>query len=760
MKYWAKSDPLKTVAEHTADLRNIWEYFLKIYPAAFDKSEQSLIATAIEYHDLGKLNDLFQEKIAININEHKNMHVSGEIPHGFLSCAYLYTREMQKSIGLENMEILLTAIYNHHTREDCYNVVSLKKYIEEYLPVSYTDEITNIAYELKDKRARYLNHIIPSCRNIKRTYWGKDKKLYLRYIVIKGMLNRIDYAASSDAKAMEIQPMANDFFKNKIQRAFTEKGLRPVQMYMLQRKDKNLIVIASTGCGKTEAALLWLDGFKTFYTLPLKVSINAIYERICKEYKYDKEKITLLHSGMLAYYFNQNDKNTGLEIKDDPVERQKKAKLLSFPLTVCTVDQLFYFVFKSIGSELIPATLKYSHLVIDEIQMYSPDILAYILYGLKIVTKLGGKFAIITATFPPVLHELMIENNIPFEMPSEKYYVDGCSSRHKITCIDGEFDYDLIFNKGQTYKVLVLCNTVKKAQQVYAEIQKYNDQSEIKVTVRLLHSRFIRKHRKILEEAIINDAQNDTPVIWVSTQIVEASLDIDYDILFTEMCPADSLLQRMGRCFRKRNYNADYLKGQPNVYIYNTGNGVGSNNVYQYLEIYKLSWELIQKYNDKIFDECAKFDYVDAVYNIDRLKNSKYYLKIKENMQYLTDLLPNSFNLSESHRLFRNIQSITILPDKFYNDIPQVKKLIEVLAINKRMALLERLRYEEKLREYTVDIPISNLNNKKLYIDKNAIKGIEKLDIHRAYCEYNFDEKLLIGLGILVTEIDNENRFI
>lgn len=54
--------------------------------------------------------------------------------------------------------------------------------------------------------------------------------------------------------------------------------------------------------------------------------------------------------------------------------------------------------------------------------------------------------------------------------------------------------------------------------------------------------------------------------IWVTTQIVEASLDIDFDVLFTDMCTADSLLQRMGRCYRNRQQ--DYCDNEPNVYVY------------------------------------------------------------------------------------------------------------------------------------------------------------------------------------------------
>ena len=93
----------------------------------------------------------------------------------------------------------------------------------------------------------------------------------------------------------------------------------------------------------------------------------------------------------------------------DALTKYRRSKLFSYPLTVCTVDQLFTFVYKYLGCEMIPATLKYSKVVIDEIQSYSPDILAKILFGLKIIDHLGGKFAIVTATFPPIL-EYLIKN--------------------------------------------------------------------------------------------------------------------------------------------------------------------------------------------------------------------------------------------------------------------------------------------------------------------------------------------------------------
>ncbi|MBB5337026.1 CRISPR-associated helicase Cas3' [Pectinatus brassicae] len=762
MAYWAKSAPQITIARHTMDLQNIWQKFLIIYPKIFTQNEQQLISKAIEYHDLGKLNALFQRKIQNN-----KIRIEDEMPHGFFSCAYFFSQDIKKEINKDealktDIRILMTAIYNHHTRDDFCNTEKLKDYINRYLPEIYIDEITNKEYKMMDNSAKFLKYIIPGLRN--RIDGGKPIKaeILLKYIVIKGMLNRIDYAASGDMKELEITPPAIDFLTKKIINQLKEKNwqLRPVQKYMQQHKDDNLVVIASTGCGKTEAALLWLDGYKTFYTLPLKVSINAIHDRICDDYGYDKEKITLLHSGLFSYYLEQNSDKEKIEVIEETLERQNKARLLSYPLTICTVDQLFYFVFKAAGTEMIPATLKYSRIIIDEIQMYSPDILAYILCGLKTITELGGKFAIITATFPPILQEIMREEKIKFIPPQEKYFVKECSERHKIKCINSEFDYEKIFTMGQQQKVLVLCNTVKKAQDTYNKLKSYNDEFEEKVIIKLLHSRFVRKDRAALERAIKEDAKSDKPIIWISTQIVEASLDISYDVLFTEMCPADSLLQRMGRCCRTEKYEDKYPDGQINVYIYNTGNGIGEKSVYKFTEINDNSWQLLQQYDGEIFTEKEKFKYIDAVYAVDSLKNSQYYLQIKKNLQTLKKLLYNSINQEQARKLFRNIQSVSILPDALLTDNTDLESAIDSLEKSRKMTLPENMLLEEKIRQYTVDIPANTLFNNSRYIDKCLLNNSKKLNIHKAWCKYDFSEADNTGIGIEIDKPEDENNII
>ena len=84
------------------------------------------------------------------------------------------------------------------------------------------------------------------------------------------------------------------------------------------------------------------------------------------------------------------------------------------------MDQLFNFVFKYQGYELKLTTLSYSRIVIDEIQMYSPDLLAYLIYGLEHIAKMGGKIAIMTATLSPFVKELL-EKYVGFSKDNQKY---------------------------------------------------------------------------------------------------------------------------------------------------------------------------------------------------------------------------------------------------------------------------------------------------------------------------------------------------
>ena len=757
----AKSDPIQTVQEHTEKLLNIFNKFEKMYKSKFKEEEKELrlIEIACKYHDIGKINSRFQNRIKNNIyDNYKNdkkfddLYLdSKEIPHGVLSCAFLDYNELNKEFSESDISILISSIYNHHNKNININEFNLKEVVNKELAYYCSFYDKNLTPK---ELCIHMNAILGNgifSDDIEDPY-----QFWLKFIVVKGMLNKIDYAASAGLETLELTPddaskYVEDAFK--IKKDKDKKIIFPnkVQEFMgkEENKDKNIIVIASTGIGKTEGALLWAGDSKTFYTLPIKVSINAIYERIRDSNYYDKNKFTFLHSD--AKSIMRKDEEI-----DDYQLKYIETRHLIYPLTICTVDQLFYFVFKSLGTEKYAATLKYSKVIIDEIQSYTPDIISFLIFGLKVVNDLGGKFCIMTATLPPIvkyfLEETIGKENIkiaekPFYKKDDK---GNIIIRHKIEYAEGDFDYKKILKKAKDKKVLVICNTVRCSQKVFEELEKVINEKKENIEINLLHSRFIFKERKDKEDKIQKFAstnekdRNNDAGIWISTQIVEASLDIDFDVLYTDMCSADSLLQRMGRCYRNRIYT----DSDANVFIYNNKDSrkIGVGTVYDE-DIFEFSVEHIQEYNNEIFTEEDKQDYINKVYEIERLKKldneNSYYKKIKKNIKDL-ELLPiGGIEIGTTKEQFRNIQNITVIPRIFYNE------LIEKNIFQKYDETFgeERMDIIEKIMNYTLSAP--------LYFEKYCVKEIKNKELEHIFISNSkYDEKL----GLL-KEIDEELEF-
>ena len=502
----------KTLKEHHKDIVTCAEMFFLEYGEYFTEKEKKLVVEACRIHDLGKVNLVFQAMICPKLAEkfHIDVRKTSQIPHGFLSAVTISLDEFDDLSELfsdKDFGPFITAVYYHHDREDHYNSPAIRKYAEKY----YMKQIE----EYLNRKIRKLN-----CSNLddllfrNNVYTGKyipDSNAWKEYLLIKGLLNKFDYTVSAGYENAEsaIDLHEKKLVKN-IEKFLNGKELRPAQKFMKMNRDKNLIVIAPTGSGKTEASLLWMNGEKSFYTLPLKVSSNAIYLRIKENYEY--KDVALLHSDAMAVYLREYNGN------EDIGEKYERSKMLSQPLTVCTVDQLFRFVYRALGTEIFAATLKYSKLVLDEIQAYEPRVIATIIYGLKMIQEMGGKFAIITATFPPVLKYFMEQYGLVegkqyiFKDFTGKEYQVEKYPRHKVEIRHSEMNLDEIRLRGKNRKVLVICNTVSKAQKLYKKLEGE--------TVWLLHSKYIRRDRAFLERKIMGFSESGESGIWITTQIV------------------------------------------------------------------------------------------------------------------------------------------------------------------------------------------------------------------------------------------------
>ena len=710
--YYAKSiNENISIKEHTQMVLDSYHELLKLKNKYFNDELNKMIETSIKYHDIGKVNNIFQEKMRRHYN-------NDEIPHGYLSALTIRLKDLDPSIKeFKHFKTIINAVYYHH-RRNIYN----EKEIEDFAKNHFEKQLEYyLGNRYQGVRYDNLNRIYT--RDLSSPITKLEE--WIEFVTVKGILNRCDWSASGNL-AIEIE--AEQSMKDNILKRFNPNN---VQQFMMEHDNENVAIIASTGAGKTEAALLWLNDEKGFFTLPMKVSANAIYQRIKNHYLLpvnNQEKVAILHGDCYKLYENNGDND---------LSNYHNARNLAYPLTVCTIDQIFKFAYKALGTEHLLATLKYSKVIIDELQAYSPDMLATIITALKYINKIGGKFAIITATLPQFILDELSTCNIKY-----KRFIGNIDNRHKIMIHEDDIlnDLDSILDNAQSKKVLIICNTVNSAQKLYNEFLELNSDVEI----HLLHSRYTKKHRQILEDDVIEFSKSDRVGICISTQIVEASLDIDFDVLYTYLSSIDSLIQRMGRVYRKRE-NSHQLS---NVHIYTFKDGIG----YVYDKtIFERTLDVLKDYHNQMFLEEDKVNCMDKVYNRKELEKTKYMKIYNEKMEYLSNLTALQVEKSEVDNKFRNINSIYILPERFY-DLKEIKSLIDQI-INDKKNTTKRYELLNNLIDYCIPYTIYRPLNSKGYIDtKSCIDGEA---IHRARCKYDFDEETHKGIGLVINEIDD-----
>ena len=694
-KYYAKSNPTETIKEHTNKLLENLEILKRTYGAkivqVIDMSEDKfwqLMEIICKYHDVGKVYSGFQNVIRKAIGEPllATKFNNEQIKHEQISPMFVPYKEYK--LTKKERKLVYQAIYYHHERE---NIIHIdEQLLNEIIKEDIEPNIEKIENELQIK--------IPE---LKTTYLGMVEgqaritefdDMYKDYCIMKGLLHRLDHCSSAwisveDETKDEISKFVEEFMK--------KKNFEPndLQQFSKANQNKNVIVIGSTGMGKTEGALLWSNHDKTFFTLPLRISINAIYDRIKETIGY--EHVGLLHSTAIDYLDDKNEENE--------FEKIEQARNLYEKITTCTIDQIFPFVFKYRGYEKIYATLSYSKVVIDEIQAYSPEIVAVILKGLQMINNLNGKFMVMTATLPRIYKEKLEEMGIKFEY--DEFIKD--TIRHKIQLVDSGIEEDLeeIKENSKNKKVLIIVNTINKAIEIYQKLKDEDVQN-----VNLLHSRFIQSDRSEKERNIKEFSKNrDEAGIWITTQIVEASLDIDFDMLYTEMSSLDSLFQRLGRCYRSR----EYCENIPNVKIYiKDTSGVGY--IYDE-EIYEKSIELLRPYNGAILQEKVKIDLVDKLYSKEMLQGTEFYKKFKDAFKILDNIIDYDTSKKDAQHILRNIDNIDVIPkiiydenlDLFaeYENEKEKKKIYELKSKIDKLFISINSKNKWKLNNFIIECP-------------------------------------------------------
>lgn len=558
----------------------------------------------------------------------------------------------------------------------------------------------------------------------------------LRYeaILLRGLLLQADRLASAHAPALSLPNFCE------------MRGALPPdqnQWYEHQIKANNsvgsVILSAPTGSGKTEAALLWAErqiqsdpAGAVFYLLPFQASINAMYHRMKDRYKVPDEEVALMHSrAVQAVYRELIDDDAEVKKVTYQAKRKKSlGKLHQQPICITTPYQLLRAGFRLPGYEGQWTMFQDACLIVDEIHGYEPKRLGLLLGMFEaLVKRWQARIFCMTATMPAWLQSeigTIIGINNYISANSELFRV---FQRHRLHLLTNKLDDHAILEEaakrvkgGET--VLIVANLVQSAQEIAEALRETLDIEEFaaeevleKSKVVLLHSRFTSEDRINREIALLRRVEqakeNKIGFVAVATQVVEVSLDVDFDTIYTEPAPLEALLQRFGRVNRHRKH--------PEKPVFVMKEAINWQLPYQQEELLKNTISYLENYDGSLIDESQVSIWLNDIYKpeVEQLR-----VQVKEGYQAYQDIcghdqLTAFASDPESVKQFGELfDGQEILPEPLYQEF------------------IERIEEGRIVEAYSLCVPISQNRFYMLYANEQ-IKYLKDHRLSMATCSYN-----------------------
>lgn len=547
-----------TLLDHSEDVFHCVERFADGFQFSFDKN---LAKKGALLHDLGKAHPQFQKRVSGKDSETLLSQLKSDsivIRHELSSLAFLpvfpknewpvlidMVVAHHKSINGERGILNIKTNYRHWVNDHLKGWEQWFYYGKQIIEKFGYDCPEFITKEEAEKALRFTASY---CEN-KKQGWSP----------YRGLLKASDHFASAFIEKSEVQ--LNRLFEIP-DLSFYRDPMRENSLYHLSKVDTNdkrphTLVIAPTGAGKTDFLLKRTRG-RIFYTLPFQASINAMWKRFRDTIP--NEDIRLLHA------------NSKITVGKKNIEEQMLQPLAGSCIKVLTPHQLAAIIFGISGYETILLDIMGCDVILDEVHTYSGYSQSMVLEIVKVLKQFNCRIHIGTATIPTALYQKLFELLGGEKEVYEVKLTDeelNSYNRHQVFKLGDETEIYPIIKEAvsKKNKILLVFNTVKKAQAIYKEIcEQYEEVEKL-----LIHSRFRRKDRFEKEEKLkdvfngTEENQGINPCIVVSTQVVEVSLDISFDLMITECAPFDALVQRFGRINRVRT--AESLGKLKPVYV-------------------------------------------------------------------------------------------------------------------------------------------------------------------------------------------------
>lgn len=485
------------------------------------------------------------------------------------------------------------------------------------------------------------------------------------------------------------------------------------QLHAAKSSSKNVFIQIPTGQGKTEASILWATqnnvNQKILFLLPTMVTTTKMWERMVHFFG-GTENVGLSH-GTAKYILREKEEDMEPEtLRSHYLYNRTFFK----PVTVATLDQLIYSFFNWGYWVLTGAASFNAKIIIDEVHTYDAYTFGLLLKVIECITPYNTQFAVMSASLPEVLKQ-ELEKVLPdYELIKEQKF-DG-KQRHIVEvrdCFIEQCVSDIVEDYHLNRKVLVVCNTIAKAREIFDLLDE-----KIPLENRMLyHSQFILQDKKNKEDLLENLKSKNNGFVAVCTQIVEVSLDIDFDVLYTENAPIDAIIQRLGRVNRRGEINKRFPDMQFAKVIITHESEKSRKYVYKTLSnVLSLTYSNLSNIANKQKGNISEKDWknlVDIVYTKENL-GDEYFNELNE----AKSLIPTIWK-----DYLKNIYTLNVDEAKLYQISSRKSDYITVEAV--LLKHYQQYNFDEciahnnydLLRKYIIKVPLNiarKYSNKKI----------------------------------------------